>query len=653
MESWGDVARNLHTHGNQIWEAKNSNAADERVDHGIEWNAKHQTVGGPPGPDGKPQTVEESRADALRDRVHDLSAFSRATPAKNMLGNRVRTLLASTGRKPTPAPTPRGVSSAPTAVEPTASRAAPVPAAPIVDPVENAATAAVLQPAEGTAAPPVQATEAAAPAPAREGEGAPAPGAADALPYWPALLPQFESAAGDFGYMRRVAVEFKRAQIKGKQEAVNTLATYGKYEEYAKLRSAQAREHAAGAHQTSGETQANQEHAASGTTSAGQGEAKQNEAKGQANNRAAVDLPEPTVTSWWDKLLNGIKIWAKNKAAAVFGWIQDKIASLILQGLCGVSMGDLRDYTGALRRQQAAAHGVAEGAAATSTEAGTKQIKLGSDANQASQEAAAAISECDQNLVDADAFLADVTGFETQLAEEKAHAQDFIAKVRAAAHAEQDRAKADDAKHAADDAQHAQAQAAAGAPAAAPTPVAPTPAPVEAAPAVDAPHEQAEPAESVDGEATEQIHGAIEVVSAESESMVSQLETRGDDYINQLAIANAKGRDATGADLRAPAKAQSKKIVEEFKHVTADTKTQLAQFTQMSIDPSSARKIADTVIHAADHLDSVFGDAQNALDELFSRTYNAIRAGREQAAATPTLSAAPQVSAAPAAAPPG
>jgi hypothetical protein len=51
----------------------------------------------------------------------------------------------------------------------------------------------------------------------------------------------------------------------------------------------------------------------------------------------------------------------------------------------------------------------------------------------------------------------------------------------------------------------------------------------------------------------------------------------------------------------------------------------------MSINPSSARQIADTVIHSAEHLDSNFDIAQTALDDLFTRTYDAVRAGRKEA----------------------
>ena len=627
LQGWGDVAFNGKSVYNQYRELTDADEQEEGRKQGREWTQKHATVGR--NAEGEEVSVEQSRNEVTTERAHDLAAFVAARPRPGTLASRVRARLASTGRGgKTPGPAAASPATAtPAAAEPTrAPTAAPAPTA----------ERSVAPTGEGPAAEPAAAEP-------RAAEAEPATGG-DALPYWPALLPQFQSAAADFDYMRRVGVEFKKAQIEGKQKAVNTLGIYGKYAEYAKLRQQQAAEQAASARATSAETTANQEHAGAGATSAGHGEAKQNEAKGQANNRAAVELPEPEVTGFWGRLLGGIKIWAKNKAAAVMGWIQDKIASLILQGLCGISMGDLRDYTGALRRQQSAAHGVAEGAGATSHEAGQKQVKLGGDANQASQDAVKAIGECDSNLTDADAFLADVTTFEGQLAEEKVAAQTFIAQVHAAAHAEQERAKREAEQKAAKE----QATAAAAATPAAETSAAAPVGELAGAPVAAEPV-SASPEAARDEAATEEIHAAVEMVSAEGESMAQQLEARGEDYVNQLAVADKKGRNKAGVDLRKPAKAQTKVVVEEFKKAIAESKHELAHLAQETIDPSSARQIADSVIQAAEHLDSTFDDAQHSLDDLFARTYAAIRAGRDEAAAaTP----APVATATPAAAAP-
>jgi len=50
------------------------------------------------------------------------------------------------------------------------------------------------------------------------------------------------------------------------------------------------------------------------------------------------------------------------------------------------------------------------------------------------------------------------------------------------------------------------------------------------------------------------------------------------------------------------------------------------------------------VIESAEHVDTAFQEAQTSLDELFERTYGAIRAGREQGAAMAPQRAAPAAS---------
>ena len=96
--------------------------------------------------------------------------------------------------------------------------------------------------------------------------------------------------------MRRVAVEFKKAQIDGKQKAVDTLAVYGRYQEYAKLRSASAQQNQAASHTAAASTQQNVDHAGQTQAQAGQGEAKQGSPMlvrhSEQGHRAIEDLKE-------------------------------------------------------------------------------------------------------------------------------------------------------------------------------------------------------------------------------------------------------------------------------------------------------------------------------------------------------------------------
>ncbi len=595
-------------------------------------------------------TFGEIESAQRQDEMKDFGKFVRANPHATKVSGTVRGMLSNITKRAPAAPKPTAATAAAHAPTPAAPTAAPVnaPPPPAHTPTPAAATpspavaAAPHEPAAPIAATALHEGPAPVIAPAHEG-GAPKPPAADeavaeALPYWPAMLPEFDKASQDFGWMRNVAVEFKKAQIDGKQKAVDTLAVYGRYQEYAKLRAASAEKNQAASHTTAQSAQQNADHATATQSQAGQGEAKQGEAKSSANDRAATDLPEPESRGFWGRILGAVKRWAKNKAAQVFGWIQEKIASVVLKGLCGVSMGDMREYAGALRRQQMAAHGVADNAGKQSGQVQQTSIKLGSDATQEAQGAADAIGECDRNIVDADTFMADVTSFEQQLSEEKAYAQTFIAQVHAAAHAEQAQKAGESAQQAQE--QHASeqktAQLGGDAPepaAAAPTPAAvAAPAPVAAvAGAADIAHEEPAPAAAPEGEAdVGEIHTAAGYVASEAELMVGQLDARARDYQNQLALAltNHTGKDQAGVDLKGPAKTESKHIVDEFKQFAEQTKHDMEGFHNMSIDPSSSRQIADQIIQSAEHLEGNFQQSQEALDMLFAKTYNGIKDGK-------------------------
>ena len=505
--------------------------------------------------------------------------------------------------------------------------AAPHAAAPSTAPMPQPMAAAPRE--HMTVTPQVHAEQAPAPA---EPHAAPhaEPVAADAdageaLPYWPALIPEFDKAQHDFGWMRKTAVEFKKAQIEGKQKAVNTLAVYGRYKEYAQARAASAAKNQQGAAQTGQATQQNAAHAQQTEDQAGQGEAKQSQAKGAASDKAATDLPEPASTGFWGNILGAVKRWAKNKAAQVFGWIQEKIASVVLQGLCGVSMGDMREYAGALRHQQQLAHGVADGAGKTSGQVQSHSVKLGSDANKEAQDAADAIGECDKNILDADTFMADVSSFEHQLAEEKAHAQVFIHSVHTQARAEQ----AQRAAEAAAKEQERQRASALAMPAAAAGPAGPAMAEPAAALPVAEPASGHGPSPEDEQDAS-QIKAASAYVSTEAGAMTSKIEARADDYTNQLAFAlmNRTGKDDHGVDLKAPAKQESKHIVEAFKEEAKHTTLDMDAMRGMTIDASHAHGLADSIIQSASHLESSYDQSENALDELFARTYKAIKEGK-------------------------
>jgi hypothetical protein len=614
-------------------------------------------------------TLEEIQAQTRKQQSADFSAFVARGRSSLGVGAQARSMLANVGQRtaaPGPAPANRSPAKAPQATagqwlaqaSPQNIKMPPTLTAPTPAPAPTAATTPTPgRPPGGTqAATPTPTDTAPTPSPtptpannAKDDAGGDEGGAAP-LPYWPALLPQFDTALKDFGYMRTVGTEFKKAQIEGKQKAVDTLAVYGRYKEYAKLRQDQAQQNQSGAQQTKGSVDGNVSQAADAQNQSGQGANKQEQAKGSANDKASVDLPEPETRGFWGRILGAVKRWAKNKAAQIFGWVQEKVASFILRGLCGVSMGDMREYAGALRRQQQRASGTAQTADTTSGQAGQQSIKLGQDATKEAQAAADSIGECDQNIQQADQFMADVTMFEQQLIEEKTHAQTFLGQVRAAVHAEQERKRQEEAQQLADEQAQQQQQAQLGGddpddPNQNMTPADPdaqqTLAPdadPNAAPDAD-PNATPDPEGDDDGDGitnsaeaeadASQIRATASFVSSSADSMQSQIETRSEDYQNQLALAlsNRTGDGANGEDLQKYSRDRSREIVEEFKTFVASTKSEMNSLSSTSIDPSSVSQLANAIIQSAEHLDTEFGESQTALDQQFERTYSGIRDG--------------------------
>jgi len=698
VKNWYDVGHNVWEGGAPAWEAVGLREKKKAWQGAEAYNLKKPLKWDGGAAKGNASgrwghgTYEEIQAAVRKQQSTDFSAFVARSRGSLRVGPTARSMLASVGSRASqpqqaPAPASSSPANAPKAAQPnmsagqwlgsanpanikmpTSPQQAPQPTPhPTPTPTPTASPTAAppggAQNATPTPGPQAAPTPQAAPPPGPAPGPAPGPddgGGADAgggapLPYWPALLPQFDSAMKDFGYMRTVGMEFKKSQIEGKQKAVDTLAVYGRYQEYAKLRQEQAQTNQSGAQNTKGSVDQNVSSAGNAQTQAGQGANKQDQAKGSANDRAAVDLPEPESRGFWGRILGAVKRWAKNKAAQIFGWVQEKVASLILQGLCGVSMGDMREYAGALRRQQQRAGAKAGQADQTSGQASTKSIKLGQDATKEAQSAADSIGECDQNIMEADRFMADVTMFEQQLMEEKTHAATFLGQVRAEVHAEQARQKQQEQQRIADEQAQAQRQAQLGAgdddpngnmtPADPSQQASPNDAPDPAAAGPDAgPGNDQDPqaggpegdddgdgiSNSAEGEAdASQLRATASYVSTSADSMQGQLETRSSDYQNQLALAltNRTGDAANGEDMQKYSRDRSREIVEEFKSFVQSTKTEMNELTSMSIDPSSVSQIANAIIQTAEHLDTEFDESQQALDQQFERTYTGIREG--------------------------
>ena len=101
-------------------------------------------------------------------------------------------------------------------------------------------------------------------------------------------------------------------------------------------------------------------------------------------------------------------------------------------------------------------------------------------------------------------------------------------------------------------------------------------------------------------------------------------------YQLALALTNKTGKNDAGVDLKGPAKKESKHIVEEFGH--GEPRTRRSTWKRSMRCRSSrhrpGRSPEQIGISSAQHLEGTYTQSENALDELFARTYNGIKDGR-------------------------
>jgi|GEM_PF-1792902 len=489
--------------------------------------------------------------------------------------------------------------------------------------------------------------EPAAAEPAAAGGGADAgAGGGEPIPYWPHLLApdgEFTMAMKEFSFMRKVAIEFKKGQVSAKQKGVDTLAVYGQYEKYAEKRKQDAAAHKTETDAAGQTAQANQGAAGEGANESGKAGSEQDKGKGQAGQKAAVDLPEPESRGFWGRIIGRIKRWAKNKASEIFGWIQEKIADVIIRGLCGVSMGDMKAYSGALKNQQARAKGVADTGAATTDQAAAASEKTKTTSETETSKAEADIAQADTNLVEADTFLGDINNFEQQLKAEMIAAQAFIQQITAEVTAARAKDKEDKAK-AAEEAKKRAADAANGSDSTTAA-TASTDSSSGVSSSTDTTADQAntsdetnssqpgdvsasssdqDPAVATTTEGQDEekdeandaiVKEAVAYVGGAGETAVGQLEGKKDDYKNQISAAVTNRDKGMTKEIEPLAD----EIVSHFKEVLGEMKGHLGE-----IEGSSDAAV-EAVCSIAGDLDDAIATAHKALDDAFTGLYEKIK----------------------------
>jgi hypothetical protein len=319
-----------------------------------------------------------------------------------------------------------------------------------------------------------------------------------------------------------------------------------------------------------------------------------------------------------------IKKWIAEKAAKVFGWIQEKIASMVLMGLCGVSMGQLKGYTEALRRRMKYGAGAGKKGEDTANESASKSDKNSREGAGLKEQALYDVQDCDNNIHDADTFVKDVDATEKDLAAEQARATQFIEAYHAAVKAEQAKMKEEQDKK-----KNAPAAKAAGG-AAAPAPTATaaaTPAPRRKPSAAKKPGpKQANP------QAAAKIHGAARFVVNQANIVIEQLvsskqqqELQLKDKLERVRNTVAENRPAGHAVMSAPPAQTNSEVITTAKDHLTTIATGAQKLTGVDVQTaSSARSAASQIRSAAQAIDNAQNAAFQALNKSFKISYEAL-----------------------------
>jgi hypothetical protein len=497
---------------------------------------------------------------------------------------------------------------------------------------DNAAPVAASAPGAGAgseAPPPPSPAPVAAPAPA-SGGGSPEDKLADVpeLVYWPNLTGdngEFAKSAKEMFRMKQIAYAFQRAQLEARKKALETVATLATSTKDADLKQAQAMDHSLTINGTVEEANKASASANQGTQQAGEGAKQQGTGQGNSDTKAQGkveigDKPSrwhPIKRLWWY-----VKKWASEAAAKVFGWIQNKIASLVLRGLCGVSMDDMRDYTTALHHRMEFSKMVGQQGQTNAKKTmdaalNTKKVAL-SDSAQALEDA----KECDKNVADAGTFIQDVESTEQDLQKQQAAAKQFLAELAVAVALERAQKQEAKQKQAAD---AAKAQPTAGAAsAAASAVVAPKPAPVAARVPTSKKKKPAEPKEKkVSVAAVSKVQKAASYVTSQTSIVIQQLTASKEEQARKLrsTFENKKAAQPiiaklkTGDNIIANAQTQTRQVSDEMAEIN-------------SMSPANANALhgqAAKIKSGARELDELAKDAHEQLNWAFKLSYDKVK----------------------------
>lgn len=480
-----------------------------------------------------------------------------------------------------------------------------------------------------------------APAPANEEKKDGAPGAdMPELAYWPALAGdkgKFAESAHELTRMKQYAFAFQKAQIEARRKAIESYRAFASAADIEAMNKRNADKQAKDAGKAANKMDENADNAGRGSGEADKAGSEQDKSKSQTKG-GPPDVPDVGEKPGWTHPIKRcywyIKKWIAEKAAKVFGWIQEKIASMVLMGLCGVSMGQLKQYTEALRRRMKYGAGAGKKGEEKGNEAAAKSDKNEREGATMKDQALYDVQDCDNNIHDADAFVKDVDATEKDLAAEQARATQFIEAYHAAVKAERAKMAQEQEKKKAAAAQAAPAAAPRPAPTATPSAgPAPTPAPAARPKRAPGPPE----ARRVSGKAKAKIHGAARFVMNQANVVIEQLITSKQSQEAQLKdkLERNKNTDQSVRSLglgamsiavmSAPPAKSNSAVIDEAKNHLGVISTGMQMLTSGDIETvGAARNKASIIRSAAQSIDQTQTEAFQALNKSFKDSYTAL-----------------------------
>lgn len=442
------------------------------------------------------------------------------------------------------------------------------------------------------------------------------------LAYWPSLVKkdgEFDAAAKQLYRMKQVAYAFQKQQVEAKKKAIEQWKAMMSAEEYSAAKKKYADEHQKSAQPGIDEQKAAAVAANASAGHLGNAAKKQDDSKSHANGEAPK-APDPGSKPsrlhpirriWWY-----VKRWASKAAATVFGFIQEKIGSIIMRMLCGVSMDDMKKYTLALHRRSEWSALIVGGK--TKEEAAKAMTSSGDTAKKAqtaAEEALGDAQECDQNMVDATGFLQNIETTEKDLVEEQQRASQFIASLRAAVAAEREHKQAEQLKQASSQkASEGAASAAAAAPATKAKP-----------PASPKKREMAEKKKKpVSAAAISKVKSAAEYVSKQASIVTQQLLASRQSQSIQLSekLEKAGAKDSVVGGAPQIAGKLGARIVDQMKTTADEISSAATESSQKTMtNNSELQSTASDIRSQAKTLDEVSTAAFQHLNALFRQTY--------------------------------